>query len=105
MQARVGEEFLVAVDSDLGEVFDREEGAVKSTQGNEGRIAQAWVNVRGGLRVLAVNLWHSEGWTPKNEELMEAVVKQAITIGQPWPTACDANMDPEDVSKSWWFIE
>ena len=38
---------FVAVDSDLGAVIGKEEGAVKSLPGNEGRIAQAWVNVRG----------------------------------------------------------
>ena len=37
---------------------------------NEGRIAQAWVNVRGGMRVFSVSFWHSEGWTPSNEALM-----------------------------------
>ena len=41
---------------------------------NEGRIAQAWVNVRGGMRVFSVSFWHSEGWTPRNEALMEAVM-------------------------------
>ena len=34
----------VAVDSNLGTVIGKEEGAVASIPGNEGRIAQAWVN-------------------------------------------------------------
>ena len=37
---------FVAVDSNLGAVTGREEEAVTSMHGNEGRIAQAWVNVR-----------------------------------------------------------
>ena len=36
---------FVAVDSNLG----AEEGAIESIPSNEGRIAQAWLNVRGGL--------------------------------------------------------
>ena len=43
---------------------------------NEERIAKARVNVRGSLRV-PVCFWHSEGWTPRSEALLEAVVKQA----------------------------
>ena len=36
---------FVAMDSSLGEVIGKEVGAVESIQGNEGRIAQSWVNV------------------------------------------------------------
>ena len=38
---------FVAMFSNLGVVVDTEEGAVESTTGNEGRIVQVWVNVRG----------------------------------------------------------
>ena len=38
---------FVAVDSNLGAVIGKEEAAVESIPGNKGRIAQAWVNVRG----------------------------------------------------------
>ena len=70
---------FVAVDSNLGAVVDAEEGAIDSISSNEGRIAEAWVNVRGGLRVFSVCFWHSEGWTPSNEALFEAVVKASKT--------------------------
>ena len=43
---------------------------------------------------------HSEGWTPRNEALMEAVVKQASTTRHPWLVAGDSNMNPEDFRKS-----
>ena len=75
---------FVAVDSNWGVVVGAEEGAIKSIPGNEGRIAQAWLNVRGGLRVFPVYFWHSEGWTPRNEALLEAVVKQAKTTRHQW---------------------
>ena len=54
---------FVAIDSNLGAVVGAEEGAIESLPGKEGRIAQAWVNVRGGLRIFSVYFWHSEGWS------------------------------------------
>ena len=83
---------FVADDSNLGAVVGVEEGAIGSIPGNEGRIVQSWVNARGGLRVCSVYFWHSEGWTPRNEALMEAVLKQARTTRHPWLIVCDANM-------------
>ena len=95
-------EVFVAIDSNLGAVIGKEEGAVTSIPGDEGRIAQAWVNLRGGVRVFAVYLWHSEGWTPRNDALMEALVKQPRVTRHPWLIACDANINPEDFKKSLW---
>ena len=83
----------------LGTVIDKGEGAVRSILGN-GRNAQAWVNIRRGMWVFAVYVWHSEGWTPRNGALMEAVVKQARTTRHPWLVACDTNIDPDSFSNS-----
>ena len=55
------------------------------------------------MRVFAVYFWHSEGWPPSNEALMEAVVKQVRTTGHRWLIVGDANMSPEDFKKSLWF--
>ena len=57
--------------------MERGEGAVASIPGNEGRITQAWVNVRGGMRVLAAYFWHTEGGTPRNEAILDAVLERA----------------------------
>ena len=38
-----------------------EEGVIESIPGYVGSIAQAWVNVRGGLRIFSVYIRHSEG--------------------------------------------
>ena len=73
----------MAVDSNLGAVLGAEEGTIVSISGNEGRIAQAWVNVRGGLRVFSMYFWHSEGWTPRNEAVLAAVLKQAKNCQTP----------------------
>ena len=66
-------EFFVATDigKGLGAVIDKA-GAVKSIPGTEDRIPQAWIDVGGCLRVFDVYSWHSEGWTARNEALMEA---------------------------------
>ena len=42
---------FMAVDNNLGAVVSKEEGAVASVPGKEGILAEAWVNVRGGMRV------------------------------------------------------
>ena len=52
---------LVAIDSNLGAVVGEREGAVMTIPGNERIIAQVWVNVRGGMRMFAAYLWHTEG--------------------------------------------
>ena len=93
----------MAVDSNLGAVVGAEEEAIESIPGNEGRIAQAWVNVRGGLRIFSVYFWHSDGWTSRNEALLEAVLKRTRITKHPWLIAYDANMSPEDFEKSLWF--
>ena len=91
-------------DSNLGTVVGEGNGAVASIPGNEGRLTQAEVNVRGGMRVFAGYFWHSEGWTPRNEALLEAVLKRARVTRHPWLVACDANLSPVDVEKkSLWF--
>ena len=73
-------------------VDDKEECAVVFIlRMGEGSPAQSWVNVKGGLRVIALRIWHPEGWTPKNDATMEAVVKQARTTSHPWLVTCDAN--------------
>ena len=81
-----------------------EEGTTVPISGNEGRIALAWVNTRGGLHLFSVDFWHSEDWTPKNEALLEAVLKQAKTTRHPWLMACDANVRVQKILKRvFWF--
>ena len=105
--ARVTEEtsggVFMAIDSNLGAVVGAEEGAIESIPGYKGRIAQARVNVRGGLRIFFVYFWHSEGWTPRNEAIVGAVLKRARATKHSWLIARDANMSPVEFEKSHWF--
>ena len=43
-----------------------------ASEGNQGRISEAWVYCQGGLHIFAVFFWHTEGWTPQNAVLIEA---------------------------------
>ena len=45
---------FVAIDNNLGADAGAEERKIESIPGNGGRIAQTWVNVRGGLRIFSV---------------------------------------------------
>ena len=55
------------------------------------------------MRVFLVYFWHSEGWAPRNEALLEAVVRQAKVTRHSWLVAFDANMSTEDFEKSLWL--
>ena len=90
-----------AVDSNLGAVVGGEEETVTSIPGHEGRTAQVRVNVRGGMRMFAAYFWHTEGWTPRDE----AILERARATKHPWLVACDANMSPVDFEKSLRFPE
>ena len=78
----------------IREQLSEKKVAVAAIPGNEGRITQAWANVRGGRRVISVYFWQSEGWTPRNETLLEAVSKRARVIRHLWVVACDADVSP-----------
>ena len=58
---------------EIWEQLSEKEVAVTAIPDNEGRITQAWANVRGGRRDFSLYFWHSECWTPRNEALLEAV--------------------------------
>ena len=45
------EVFLLQWTVTLEQLWGAEEGTIESIPRNEGRIAQAWVNVRGGFRI------------------------------------------------------
>ena len=45
-------------------------------------------------------LLHSQGWTPRNGALLEAVFKRVKASRHPSAVACDANMNTEDFEKN-----
>ena len=55
---RQGASASLLIDGALSPVVNKENGAVKTVPGNEGRIVRH--NVKGGLQVFAIYFWHSE---------------------------------------------
>ena len=60
---------------------------------NKGRRAKVGIHCPGGLYIFAVNVWRSEGWTSRNEALMQAVLQQTAEES-PRLIARDADMAP-----------
>ena len=50
--------------------------------------------------MFAAYFWHTDGWSPRNEAILEAVLKRAKATQHPCLIACDANMSPENFEKS-----
>ena len=61
------------------------------------------MNCKGGLQSFAVYFWHSEGWTARNEALLETVILRIRDTQYPWLMACDANMEPNAFVQGRWF--
>ena len=49
------------------------------------------------MRIFAACFWHSEGWSPRNEVIVEAVLRRVSATKHPWLVAC------ADFEKSLWF--
>ena len=62
-----------------------------------GRITSVWIDgvVRGGLLVLALYLWHSEGLSNKNLQILWDAGELITKHGGPWLIGADFNMTPE----------
>ena len=50
--------------------------------------------IRGGLPLISVYMWQSEGVTARNKELLERASVYAKRVGGPWLIAGDFNMTP-----------
>jgi ribonuclease HI len=70
-----------------------------SPKGSEGRLAAAWVGgvLRGGIMLMTIYLWHTEGLSARNVELLEAAGAAIAQYGGPWVLAGDFNMPPAEL--------
>ena len=55
----------------------------------------AWVRIMGGLTVFSVYFYHSEEWTERNQQLLEALSIEIRRCPGLWIVAGDFNMEPE----------
>ena len=61
---------FMAFDVALSSVVNTEKGAVGTIPDNDGRVVQAWINVKEGLQVFAVYFGRSEGRSQRNEAMI-----------------------------------
>ena len=66
---------MIAANSHVPIVVEQNGGTVDAGEEHQGMIAKMCIQWQGGLSVFAVWFWHTEGWTPRNEDILEAVLK------------------------------
>ena len=73
----------------------------------EGRLASAWVQggVRGGILCLTVYLWHTEGMSVRNVEILAQAGEIIRQHRGPWLVGGDFNLPPDAFQKKagWWL--
>ena len=73
-----------------------------SPERSPGRLAALWVQaaIPGGILVFSAYLWHSEGATPRNIEIVLTALSIAKSHGGPWAVVGDFNCTPGDLANS-----
>ena len=71
----------------------------------EGRIAACHVGAvcKGGFHILSVYLWHSEGLTARNLDLLQTLAQVISRLRGPWLLAGDFNITPQELAASGWL--
>ena len=87
----------VAVRSHIGVARARNLPYDASPSDSPGRIATVWADgiLRGGVLLISVYLWHSEGLTERNWGILRRAAEAAKKFGGPFVIAGDFNMEPE----------
>ena len=67
-----------------------------SPMGSAGRVSCTWLDggLKGGVLLVSVYFWHSEGLTPRNMELLFAAGLAIKRWGGGWVMGGDFNLDP-----------
>ena len=71
----------------------------------EGRIAACHVGAvcKGVFHILSVYLWHSEGLTARNLDLLQTLAHVISRLRGPWLLAGDFNITPQELVASGWL--
>ena len=67
----------------------------KAMSVQQGRITMAWAPILSGLTVFSVYFHHSEGWTERNQQLLEMLGDEVRRCARLWVIGGDFNMEPE----------
>ena len=62
---------------------------------DQGRLTMAWVPIMGGITVFSVYFYHTEEWTERNQQILEATSREIRRCPGLWILAGDFNMEPE----------
>ena len=71
-------------------------------EGSRGRAVVSWLQhiAPGGVMLASVYMWHTEGGTPRNTELLQKTLQAVTVTGCPWIVGLDANDTPAGLA-SW----
>ena len=74
-------------------------------EGLEHRVRISWVGsvIKGGLHLISVYLWHTEGLSRRNLDILQRLAWVISRIKGPWLIAGDWNMLPEALRASGWI--
>ena len=62
---------------------------------DQGRLTSAWVPTKGGTTVFSAYFDHTEEWTERNQQILEATSREIRRCPGLWILAGDFNMEPE----------
>ena len=62
---------------------------------DQGRLTMAWVPIMGRLTVFSVYFHHTEEWTERNQQILEAASREIRRCPGLWILAGHFNMEPE----------
>ena len=70
-----------------------------SPMGSPGRLAVAWLEGlrRGGIMILSIYWWHSEGLNEKNWRILCGACEAIAKFGGPWMIGSDWNLEPCEI--------
>ena len=71
------------------------EERLRSVDGHEGTIAQAWLDCHEGRKVFAVYPSRSEGWSDRNGTLMDAVFQEVSTGNESGWSDATPTLEPQ----------
>ena len=82
-----------------------EDAAVQPPGEWRSRVAVRWMGgyAKGGIHLISVYLWHSEGLSVRNLQLLEVVANIIRVIVGPWILGGDFNITPEVLRASGWL--
>ena len=73
-----------------------------SPRSSKGRLTAMWTDgiLKGGMLLMSIYLWHSEGLSQRNLDILNAAARIVHYHGGPWLLAGDFNMTADDLRRA-----